>query len=219
MIQNEEIVRKALHTELPRRWTFGNEVLYRMCFEHPWHNNDEEIIGKIWLIGRSYAASIERRQNAKETNDDFYYGTVAPNIRRIGSDLDCKIEVLKHDGKSAADDIGLILETHKLLQTAFEKITELKKRSLASKYLHFHVPSKFFIYDSRANRHITEIVHKPLKYCLDKQGKEDDEYKMFACRMLELAELWCDELGYEPSPRELDTFLLMDDSKWDTLLW
>ena len=38
----------------------GNDVLYQMCEKYPSHTNEEEIIGKIWLIGRSYAAAIER---------------------------------------------------------------------------------------------------------------------------------------------------------------
>lgn len=215
MIKDEKMVRKALYAELPKRWSFGNDVLYRMCSEHPLHNNVEEIVGKIWLIGRSYAASIERRRNAKETNDDFYYGNVAPSILEVGKELDRNIAELRSDGKSILADLELVLETQELLQKIFEKVTELKKRSLASKYLHFHVPSKFFIYDSRANRRIKEIVHKPLKYCFDKPGKGIEEYRTFACRMLELAELWNDELGYKPSPRELDMFLLMDDAKWE----
>ena len=217
MLQNEGMVRKALHAELTDRWTFGNDILYRMCAEHPRHNNDEEIVGKIWLIGRSYAASIERRPKATEGNDDFYFEKVAPVMRGIGNELDSNIEELKNDGKSIIADFSLIIETHELLQEAFEEITELKKRSLASKYLHFHVPSKFFIYDSRANRRIREIVHKPFDFSIDMQEKAKNEYRTFAYRMLELARLWRDELGHEPSPRELDTFLLMDDLKWKML--
>ena len=43
------------------RWAFGNEVLYRMCRESPLHEDPDVVVGKVWLIGRSYAAAIERR--------------------------------------------------------------------------------------------------------------------------------------------------------------
>lgn len=41
-------------------WSFGNQILYDMCLKNPSHTNENVIIGKIWLIGRSYAAAIER---------------------------------------------------------------------------------------------------------------------------------------------------------------
>ena len=44
-----------------RVWDLGNKVLYDLCSSYPYHKTDEEIIAKIWLIGRSYAAAIERR--------------------------------------------------------------------------------------------------------------------------------------------------------------
>lgn len=40
-------------------WRFGNKILYDMCYNNPEHTNKEVVIGKIWLIGRSYAAAIE----------------------------------------------------------------------------------------------------------------------------------------------------------------
>ncbi len=44
----------------------GNGILYDMCKKYPRHNNESEIIAKIWIIGRSYAASIERNRNRDE---------------------------------------------------------------------------------------------------------------------------------------------------------
>jgi hypothetical protein len=39
---------------------WGNHILYRMCHKQPGHTNVDVIAGKIWLIGRAYAAAIER---------------------------------------------------------------------------------------------------------------------------------------------------------------
>ena len=50
-------------------WDFGNGILYDMCAIYPAHKSVDQIVAKIWLIGRSYAAAIERRKNAKESNE------------------------------------------------------------------------------------------------------------------------------------------------------
>ena len=77
------------------RWKFGNSILYQMCEENPLHNNADVLIGKIWLIGRSYAAAIERRKNADDyQGDDFYYDAVAPKMLEIGDELVSRIESL-----------------------------------------------------------------------------------------------------------------------------
>ena len=48
------------------RWCFGNGILYKMCEEFPKHDDSDVITGKLLLIGRSYAAAIERRKNASD---------------------------------------------------------------------------------------------------------------------------------------------------------
>lgn len=60
-----QITKKDIASMRRRRvWDLGNRVLYDLCQSHPEHTRDDEIVAKIWLIGRSYAASIERRKNA-----------------------------------------------------------------------------------------------------------------------------------------------------------
>lgn len=67
-VNNEDI--DSIH--IPWVWDIGNRILYDMCGAHPEHSQDGEIVAKVWLIGRSYAASIERCRNAKHIGDDFY---------------------------------------------------------------------------------------------------------------------------------------------------
>lgn len=66
-----------------------------MCEEEPEHKQIDVIVGKIWLIGRSYAAAIERRKNAVVIGDDFYYDVVAPKLLENGSELDDRISRLR----------------------------------------------------------------------------------------------------------------------------
>ena len=42
-------------------YSFGDKILYDMCQDKPTHKEKDIVAGKIWLIGRSYSASPERR--------------------------------------------------------------------------------------------------------------------------------------------------------------
>ena len=193
------------------RWEFGNSILYQMCEDNPLHNDADVVIGKIWLIGRSYAAAIERRKNADDyQGDDFYYDAVAPKMLEIGKELDSRIESLKNNTGIIADCVPEILSTHKYLMDAFMDLTGLEKRSLASKYLHFHCPEKFFIYDSRARAAIGKIVKRPNKKILLGIDDHDAEYGDFVCRMLELQEYLDEKLEVYEKPRAIDSFLLSE---------
>ena len=191
------------------RWEFGNSILYQMCKDNPKHDQADVVVGKIWLIGRSYAAAIERRKNADDyQGDDFYYESVAPMMLEIGKELDERLSYLNNTDGLIADCVPEILSAHKFLMDAFTELTGLEKRSLASKYLHFHCAEKFFIYDSRARMAIGKLVKRPDKSILTEVPEYDPEYGDFICRMLELQEYLEMRLGIYELPRKIDTFLL-----------
>lgn len=191
------------------KWVFANNVLYDLCTEHPEHNDKDCIVAKIWLIGRAYAAAIERRQNNDGIDTDkFYYNVVAPEMLKIGKKLDERIENIKTFPSINIDNLPYILKTHNMLMSLFYKLTQLEKRSLASKYLHFHCPNGFYIYDSRANSAIKKIIKKDRETPVVEDGNYDKEYKEFCLRMLELQNYITEETGEIPTPRKLDSFLL-----------
>lgn len=202
---------KKFSKTMKANWEFGNNILYKMCEENPKHNNSDVVVGKIWLIGRSYAAAIERRKGGKKTGD-FYFDVVAPKMKKIGKELDKKIKELPQPSANHVDDL---LRTHKFLTDVFSDISQLQKRSLASKYLHFHCPQKVFIYDSRAKEAIHKIVERPDKKPLNKlQPNEfDQEYGDFVCRILELKNFLETKLKRSLAPRDIDNFLLSDTVK------
>src|SRR6185437_13387759 len=147
-----DFIDKAFRTQSV--WNLGNEVLYRLCEAHPAHKTSSEVVAKIWLIGRAYAAAIERRRDKPENKgDEFYEKDVIPKI--IDSDIDMWIGKVPHD----SDPCGrLALQVHKRLTDLFYEITQMDKRSLASKYLHFHKRNAFLIYDSRADEASRKIA-------------------------------------------------------------
>ena len=140
------------------RWRLGNTILYEMVSKYPHHTNENEIVSKMWIIGRTYAAAIERRPNKAETPGDFYYDYVAPKL--ITSKIDEKIDSLRNYTTITRENLPLILSVHKYLMDQFTALTQKEKRSLASKYLHFHLPELFIIYDSRVASVITKFAGK-----------------------------------------------------------
>lgn len=189
----------------PMEFVMGNQVLYDMCKKYPHHDDTDIIVSKIWLIGRSYAAAIERRRNTKdeEISEDFMYNKVAPALKRRAKKLDRMIDELNALEGDYKDNAKTVLELHKYLTDIFEDITGLEKRSLASKYLHFHCPDKVLIYDNRAKEAARMTVHHPdvnPKW----KNKYDEQYADFYARIIAMV----DEIGTHPTPREIDSFLL-----------
>ena len=191
-------------------WDLGNDILYEMCEKYPGHDEDNEIIAKIWLIGRSYAAAIERRKrlqiNDVYENDDFYEKVVVPTMQNKGSNgIDSLLASINTDSAGTAKTI----EIHKDLMDMFSSITGLDKRSLASKYLHFHKRNNFFIYDSRACQSISKLVPRISKIESIQTSKCDIEYRDFVRRCIWLRDKVNEVHGVILTPREIDNLLLM----------
>src|SRR5439155_25107965 len=47
-----------------------NHVLYDLCKAHPFHTDDDAIVAKFLLIGRSYSAAAERRKKEGGPNQN-----------------------------------------------------------------------------------------------------------------------------------------------------
>lgn len=197
-----------------RKWVFANDVLYKMCEDYPEHDDIEIVLGKLLVIGRTYAAAIERRRiqsgENREENDLFYYNIVGKAMAEISEELDERIKSLRSAQCLIKDKIDDILVLHKMLVDKWKQITHLEKRSLASKYLHFHCADMFFIFDERASSSVRKLIKKSNLVCIDqiKDIKYDEEYGAFVCKMIEIQQIIENRSGERPSPRTLDDFLL-----------
>lgn len=196
-------------------WKFSNGILYSLCKEHPLHVKKDEIIAKIWLIGRSYAASLER--GANKSKELFYEERVVRAILEKSKEIDGAIKLLSenHDEKNVFNAYWTVLER-------FHEISGKWNVSLTSKYLHFHCPDVFFLYDSRASKAIGKVVK-----CLGlKNSISFDEIKEFiTCKKTDAQERMGDyvkfykkcnlcvseirkRLGQKLSIRDFDNLLL-----------
>ncbi len=189
---------------------FGNKILYNMCSENPEHKDAECIKGKIWLIGRAYAASIERRKKeyVKHNNDDFYGNIVGPKLLKF--QLDKKLNDLKGEIEITDKNKSKILLVHKMLCTEFQKLSGLEKRSLASKYLHFHFPELFYIYDKRANLAISlcKIKIPKVQNAYLHDLNVDIHYAQFFIKTMIFSSIISEQLNQKISPRFMDSILI-----------
>ena len=184
-------------SQYPEEGGFGNHILYKMCEQSPLHDNPDIIKGKIFLIGRTYAAAIERKAGGGE---NFIENEVLPAI--LESDIDSWIKSILHINTVTQENHSEILDVHHKVTQLFKRITGLEKRSLASKYLHFHQPNAFFIYDSLATKSIRKKLANRSRITYTKGF--DDEYAKFVARCLR----YVDEHSKQLTPRQLDMLLL-----------
>ncbi len=178
--------------------SYGNEVLYRMCAEKPLHTSIDVIKSKLWLIGRSYSASIERR-----AGKDFKIKDAARIIKE--SSIDEKIKKVSQIERPDIHNLPEILELHSYFVDLLKESTGIAKRSLASKYLHFHAPRAIFIYDSIANTNLRSKLQgerfKTLKGF-------DNAYASFCLRAIKYRDDFEVRINALLTPRRLDAYLL-----------
>lgn len=194
-------------------WNTANDELYGLCKKFPDHHDLEQVVTKLWMIGRTYAAALERRRGAVVSTDELY--TQVANT--LITQLDAPLQALASKKQLSADNFAEMLELHKHLTEWFKVSKETTfpvKRSLASKYLHFHLPTFFPVYDANAAGAISRLVSTKnhngykhvdvTKYIVTNNTRYcDDEYRNFCLKVLALQH----HLGNHHL-KETDDFLL-----------
>lgn len=149
------------YCEKPRiAGTYENQMLYGMCAHAPRHSSVYHTTGKLIAIGRIYAASPQRKAGSAKIADEDIFIVLAQTL--VDSDIDEMLdEIAFSDRLPSIETLSRVLDT----RTQFaEKISNgisrwsdktrnaswrpLNHISFASKYLHFHRPNAFPIYDS-----------------------------------------------------------------------
>ena len=156
--------------------SFGNQTLYDMCKKGNMLNADE-LADEIWLIGRSYAASHERRfanrigdlTRGRGTGDYFKhiakYLISQPDflslVSKIKSLTPLNFDCSPNDFSNLCSSIQCVEELNELIKAAskdYDRVynprilcppTVYKNQiSFCSKFLHFQMPENFFIIDT-----------------------------------------------------------------------
>lgn len=194
--------------ERGRDWDLANNCIYRLFKENFEHDPAQKIIAKTWILGKTYSVALDRGRKKKNKGEDidgntFYSETIPKKIQ--WTELDDKLNHLKKKfNKIEYGNLKEILSVHNSLSEQIHKISG-QSTSFASKYLHFHLPELYFIYDSFAKYNQSEVLKRIPDY---KSDLKNSEYSEFVLKCLYLRERIKTKIGKELSPREMDDFLL-----------
>lgn len=138
---------------------YANSLLYRLCEIEPQHTDAGIVAAKAGLIGSFYSASPKRGigPSRGETNVDFF--------DRLGSfvcrsPVDDWLDEARQQGSLSCQNLHRLADIHRLFDQLIVSFinnewnrgtsnrTAHSRTSFSSKYLHFHVPGGFPIYDS-----------------------------------------------------------------------
>lgn len=188
-------------------WGLVDEVLYGICREHPGHDDLRAVTAKLALVGRVYAAGLERRVTPPPGQQAIV--VIAGYVLEHGTEIDDLIRALDSvDDPLDASAMTSIVEQHGRLTQLLQKVATDGKapRSFASKYLHFHRPV-VPIFDEYARQKLTRLVRWESSYApfpLPPHG--DHEYWKYCVRFFRLYDA-CRQAGTGATVKELDAFL------------
>ncbi len=183
-----EFVTDALAESIldPRR-----RALYDLCFQHRNHLDETATAEKLRRIVRLYA--------------EYDGCSLSPEAeaRRLGrSGVDSWFGLL---ASAEALDALQLLQTHRRLMAVFADLDEAEARSLASKYLHFHFPELFPVYDAVVAPAAARLAGDE---CPDEDAPAPDPaYARHVTCCRRVTEQLRPEVGRRLGPRELDLLL------------
>lgn len=190
-------------------WSLGNKFLYDLCGTHPSQSDPEAVVSKFWLIGRAYSATVERRRTSEEEplkpGENFYDNRLVPVYTQAG--LDEVMTPLNALDSATRENAAVIADAHDKFSRVLKLVNGHMNLSLASKYLHFHRPMLFFIYDSFADESMRKYVPK-WRHKLLQSSPFDDYYLKFCLASIALRDAINAEYHVQLTPRELDNLLL-----------
>lgn len=199
-------------------YELSNNHLYELFTKYPKHVNAKGIVAKVLILGRTYAAAIERGRGSKGamTNDEFYTNEVPTAFK--GLRLDQKLQAITKM-QTLEKSTESCLKAHWVLMKGIKDITGKDKRSFCSKYLHFHSPENFFLYDFTSLRglknlsyFLTEIEGSVNTFPIYK-GNWDMQYFNFYQSCVQTKSKIEKVLGKELTYREFDALIITAGKK------
>lgn len=189
-------------------FTFGKKTLFDMCRQSA-PKDVEATASKLWLIGRSHAAALERRQAETENGYVADYQIVARAIVK-DSRLAALVHSLGHTMSAERlydrEHLADIQKASERLAAIFKQHTGEWKISLASKYLHFHAPV-VPIYDAISVNALTRLVRKSEIPKAASACWKNTGYGRHLARFAAAYAILRSE-GYEVDAKTMDVFLL-----------
>lgn len=202
---------KAAQRERLRVYSKADGILYDMCREWSDHKNIGIVQAKVRIIGRVYAAGLERKGERDKLKG--IYETIAEIFHENRAWIDSEVKELNKFKTLSKSSYEGILSVHGNMVKLLRKETRSKLhfRSFVSKYLHFHSPI-VPLFDSVASNTINRPDWYPWKrfkgHILVPMDKQYDPayYKFFNQFLLYFRDL--NKLSQSPSVRSADWYLI-----------
>ncbi len=187
-------------------WKIIDEVLYRLCRDHPKHSDLSSVTAKVVIIGRTYATGIERHVSTKGKQGSSISQVVELFFtRRIEIDqwLGGLVQITE---PLTISGIEKILNVHGMILNLLTKLTKDGEaaRSFVSKYMHFHNPV-VPIYDNIADTFLPKFV-RLRKHQIISVEHADGTYAAYVSRLFLLYDLASKNLPV--TVRLLDYYLI-----------
>lgn len=166
-------------------------ALYELCFLRRDHLNTRIVHDKLNLIARLPSSGGERAP--------FSIEAIAHRLEKSG--IDHWFSALR-----TAEDISIasLLDLHARIMPVFGELPEDEARTLASRYLHFHFPELFCIYDAALDQSMQNLLAQA---AMPEQPTADAVYAAYFQRCRLLCERLSPMLGRRLSLNELECVL------------
>lgn len=192
-----------------RTWRLTDEVLYRLCRDHPGHTDSEDVHAKLLIIGRSYATGIERKIPSEGTPGSSV-AQLARHLLANGAALeDIFTELGLIDEPLTSEKLRQIIGLHGRMVNLIRPIVRKQQstRSFVSKYMHFHCPA-VPIYDSYVSGVLPKLFRWQKNFMLfPLPPGADEDYAWYVLRFWQLHQA-AQAAGVSPTVRYLDYYLL-----------
>lgn len=189
-----------------QNWKTLDQVLYRLCRDHPLHCDLPSVTAKVVIIGRSYATGIERKVSTEGTQGSSIC-QVARLLFTHSEEMDRWLARLRKISTPLDTwNIPEILTIHGLILKLLAELTigNQAVRTFVSKYLHFHNPD-VPMYDSIASGFLPKLV--PLGIQIPAVKQADQDYADYVCRFAKLYQ-YATVRGVPVTVRLLDSYLI-----------
>ncbi|SFB35007.1 hypothetical protein SAMN03159488_03170 [Pseudomonas sp. NFIX10] len=194
----------------------ANKALYNFVRENPSHTDHAQVASKALIIGRSLAASVERRtkdeEDGYEGSTGGFYSRLAKSI--CSSDVGLEASLLPVGERLAGSVCTAVNKVHSRLCEAISTVTNKDASSFASKYLHFHYPTLFPMVDSRAREALKWIADEEGLVFAPTTAGMSKNYATYVSFYIHVRSLFEEELGREISLRQMDNILLNRYDNW-----
>ncbi|WP_027907683.1 hypothetical protein [Pseudomonas taiwanensis] len=191
----------------------ANRMLYQFVRDNPSNTDPAQIASKALIIGRSLAASAERRavKDGPIPSGSFYHALADTISKSMVEEL---LQLLPEDSAISRSSITEVVKVHARLCEAVTSLTGRDCSSFASKYLHFHRPNHFPMMDSRAREALKWVAQEEEWVFAFTTAGSAKNYRQYVSIYLDAKDLFEGELRKPLSLRQMDNILLNRYDNW-----